>query len=165
MRVLRAMAGLALACAAVPAQAQWSPVDGGVRHAASGFVCVSQAGGFALAIQVATEKGFSCRYKLQCAADQSCGGKAGFAAVTWNPALDFASQFRTLALQQNILVVDEAGPEWAGSATLFARAGDSFGAWWTLRSNERTLNIALFYNAATAPGAKLLAEAVVRANP
>jgi len=165
MRILAAMASLAMAFAAMPAQAQWSEVEGGVRHDKSGLVCPSAAGGFELMTQVATDSGFSCRYTLKCPADQDCKGAAGFAAVTWNPAMDFDAQFRSLAEKQKLAVVDEAGPGWAGPPKLFARAGEGFGAWWLVRSHDKPLNIGIFYNVAAEPGARALVEATVRANP
>lgn len=165
MRNLVTVLAVAAGFAAVPAQAQWRQIDGGMRHDASGLVCPGEAGGFALKTQVASATGFSCRYTLSCAADAACDGKAGFAAVTWNPAMDFDTQFRSLAAQQKVAVVDEPGPDWAGPSTLFARGDDGFGAWWRVQSHGQPLNIGLFYNAAAEPDAKALVEAVTRANP
>lgn len=165
MRVFGWMPGLAMAFAAVPAQAQWSDVEGGRRHDGSGLVCPSAAGGFELMTQVATATGFSCRYALHCSVDQSCEGAAGFAAVTWNPAMDFDAQFRSLVAKQKLVVVDEAGPAWVGPPKLFARASEGFGAWWLIQPQGKPLNIAVFYNAAAEPGARGLVEATVRANP
>ena len=165
MRVFGWMLGLAMAFAAVPAQAQWSDVEGGRRHDKSGLVCPSAAGGFELMTQVATAIGFSCRYALHCSVDQSCEGEAGFAAVTWNPAMDFDAQFRSLAAQQKLAVVDEAGPDWAGLPRLFARSGEGYGAWWLVHSQGQPLNIGIFYNAVGEPGAREFVEAVRRANP
>ena len=168
MRVLGMMLAVAAGLAAVPAQAQWSDVEGGKRHDKSGLVCVSAAGGFELKTQVATDTGFSCRYTLRCSADEGCEGAAGFAAVTWNPAMDFAGQFRALAAQQKLAVVDEPGPAWAGAPRLFARAGEGletgYGGWWAVEPQGKQLNIGLFYNAAAEPGAQALVDATVRAN-
>src|SRR4051812_21142480 len=136
-----------MTCHALPAQAQWSDVEGGRRHDKSRLVCVSEAGGFELTTQVATDAGFSCRYKLTCAAETACDGKAGFAAVTWNPAMDFATQFRSLTAQQTLAVVDEVGPNWANLPKLFAREEDGFGAWWLVPARGQFLNIAIVYNA------------------
>ncbi|MCW3847984.1 hypothetical protein OF829_12110 [Sphingomonas sp. LB-2] len=169
MRIAGMVAGLAIAFAALPAQAQWSDVEGGKRHDKSGLVCPAKAGGFELKTQVATDTGFSCRYELHCSADEGCEGAVGYAAVTWNPAMDFAGQFRSLAAQQKLPLVDEAGPAWAGPPRLFARAGEGletgYGGWWVVQSHGRPLNIGIFYNAAAEPGARALAEATVRANP
>jgi len=118
-----------------------------------------------LKTQVATDRGFSCRYTLSCAADAACEGKAGFAAVTWNPAMDFDAQFRALAAQQKLAVVEAAGPDWAGPPRLFAREGEGFGAWWLLQPGGKPLNVAVFYVGATAADARALVEAVARANP
>ena len=165
MRVFGWMPGLAMVFVAVPAQAQWSDVEGGRRHDKSGLVCPSAAGGFELMTQVATDIGFSCRYALHCSVDQSCEGAAGFAAVTWNPAMDFDAQFRSLAAKQKLAVIDETGPDWAGAPKLFAGASEGFGAWWLILPQGRPLNIGVFYNAVAAPGARALVEAVTRANP
>lgn len=163
-----AMAMLAV-LAATPAHAQWSDVEGGKRHDKSGLVCVSEAGGFELKTMVATDTGFSCRYTLRCRADEGCENAVGFAAVTWNPALDFAGQFRSLAGQQKLAVVDEAGPAWAGPPKLFARAGEGletgYGAWWELHSNGHPLNIGVFYNAPGEPAAQALVGTTALANP
>jgi hypothetical protein len=160
---------LAGALHAAPAQAQWSDVEGGKRHDKSGLVCPAAAGGFELKTQVATDTGFSCRYILRCSADEGCEGAAGFAAVTWNPAMDFAGQFRALASQQKLDVIDEPGPDWAGVPRLFARAGEGletgYGGWWAVESQGKPLNIGIFYNAAAEPGAQALVRAAARANP
>lgn len=168
-RIFGLMLGLSMAFAALPAEAQWSDVDGGKRHDISGLICPAEAGGFELKTQVATDTGFSCRYTLRCRADEGCEGAAGFAAVTWNPAMDFAGQFRALAAQQKLDVIDEPGPAWAGAPKLFARAGEGletgYGGWWAVQSGGRPLNIGLFYNAHAEPGAEALVKAVVRLNP
>ena len=160
MRVLGLVMGLV---AALPAQAQWSPVEGGMQHKASGLTCPAPDAGFELKTQVATDKGFSCRYTLRC--EGACGGAAGFAAITWNPAMDFDTQFRSLATQQKLAVVDTPGPDWAGLPRLFAREGESFGAWWLVPSRGQPLNIGVFYNIAAEPAAQALVEAAVRLNP
>ncbi len=169
MRVLGVILAAMMACLALPAQAQWSDVEGGKRHDKSGLVCPSAAGGFELKTQVATDTGFSCRYVLRCSVDEGCEGAAGFAAVTWNPAMDFAGQFRALAGQQKLAVIDEAGPDWAGAPRLFARAGEGletgYGGWWAIESQGKPLNIGIFYNAAAEPGAQALVRAAARANP
>jgi hypothetical protein len=169
MRIVGALAGLAMMGAAMPAQAQWSDVEGGRRHDRSGLTCPVLPTGFELKTQVATDTGFSCRYTMRCSADEGCEGAVGFAAVTWNPAMDFAGQFRSLAAQQKLAVIDEAGPDWAGVPKLFARAGEGletgYGGWWQLQSRGQPLNIGLFYNAAAEPAAQALVRAVVLANP
>jgi hypothetical protein len=169
MRLPGLMAVLAAALTALPAQAQWSQVEGGMRHDKSGLVCPSAAGGFALTTQVATDTGFSCRYTLHCPADAGCEKAVGFAAVTWNPAMDFAGQFRSLASQQKLAVIDAPGPDWAGPPKLFARAGagleTGYGGWWVLEALGQPHNIGIFYNAAAEPDARALVEATARANP
>lgn len=169
MRFPAVTASAAMLLAALPAQAQWSDVEGGKRHDKSGLVCPGEAGGFALKTQVATDTGFSCRYELRCQADEGCENAVGFAAVTWNPAMDFAGQFRSLAGQQKLAVIDEPGPDWAGPPRLFARAGEGletgYGGWWAIESRGKPLNIGIFYNAAAEPGARALVQAAARANP
>lgn len=169
MRVMGMALGLAMAFAAMPAQAQWSDVEGGKKHDKSGLVCPSEAGGFELKTQVATDTGFSCRYTLRCRADEGCENAVGFAAVTWNPVMDFAGQFRALAAQQKLTVVDEEGPAWASPPKLFARAGQGletgYAGWWLIHSNGHPLNIGVFYNAPAEPAAQALVGATALANP
>lgn len=164
-RVFGGVLGLAMAFAAMPAQAQWSDVAWGQKHDKSGLICPIEAGAFGIQTQVATGTGFSCRYKLQCNGEEGCGGGVGFAAVTWNPAMDFDAQFRSLAAQQKLAVVDEAGPNWAGLPKLFARSGEGYGAWWLVYSQGKPINIGIFYNAVGEPAAREFVEAVRRANP
>jgi hypothetical protein len=168
MRVFGWTVGLAAALSAVPANAQWSQVEGGMRHDKSGLICPGDGVGFALKTQVATDTGFSCRYTLTCIAAPGCDTAVGFAAVTWNPAMDFAGQFRSLAAQQGLTLIDGGGPSWAGPPTLFAHAaeGQQSGeaGWWQFQPKGQSLNVAVFYNAPAEASAQALVWAALLAN-